>query len=100
MDRRTFLKGLGIFSTAIAIHPKSIVTGCDETVRSVDKYHPLSSLEDDKIMWCRIDTYAADLNNVNDWDKVEQLVDAKLANAKETMMVIFKENYDPNKADS
>jgi len=99
MNRRNFLKWFGIFYGAAAIHPKSIVTGCDETVRSVDKYHPLGSLEDDMVMWCRIDTYRSDLRRVHDWDTVEKLVDDKLANAKETMMELYREHYDPDKVD-
>jgi len=96
MNRRTFLKTCGIFST-ITIHPNSVVIGCEERVRSSDPYHPLGSLEDDLLLWCRIDTYRSDLRKVKNWDHIEELIDRKLANAKETMMQLFKEHHDPDK---
>lgn len=89
MKRREFLQGI----TAISVLPLLSIKPKEHGILPVKIKDPTKHPSDATVLWCQIDFSEGEVNrNKHSMEAIESLVDAKLANAKETIMTLFEEN--------
>ncbi len=94
MNRREFFKGITAITAFPVLHK---IVPKDHGIPPITVKDPSECYKEQTVLWCQIDFSKREVEkNDHSWEAIESLVDAKLDNAKETIMELLRENLKIN----